>query len=581
MNKLLTLSKLLRKIGLIKESEEIFKISMKFESVYDRFESKKFIRAFNKYYFDEEDLRIVNEHIQNMEDDHDYVQNLNYVKQNIAESVPYDIPEKYRGASLQWLISLVIKDPITNINRIMNIGGPVSNSLEIYFQIMQQGLSRILSKPDLFTIGSLDELLAVVDAARPEYYKYLEKKEYLDAEKGMKKIAETEEYEVFIPTNKGAACALGKGTDWCTASPGLGYYEQYHSEADPLIIFMHKTDKNKRVQFHYGTDQFMDVDDNPISWELKKELNEILASSFPYGNVPENVASLAEEYKKKLNLENESEYVNPKEVLEYLNFNPKEETKKIEKDLKTKYKELIDNIELRKDVDGLKRGINLFLGNLEEKGKEVGPYFASDMIAILLDVTDRVLAYSKGSIGSATSPEKTLDFLDRVEGIYLPFLNRSSDAYDEVDNFNFDIASNINGPKVSNFIIDQEIENLGFEFKSTICIRRMLGNPKASLSKEGLIKIIQHVNKNKEKMLTTDIGKEFFSEIKVRLDLLWKFNSEKEAEEVLKLLEDGIRREDDFKKFYKEMYNAFIKETISNLSSDFINKVYGFYDEYF
>ena len=72
------------------------------------------------------------------------------------------------------------------------------------------------------------------------------------------------DWEVYIPENKGAACKLGKDTDWCTAAPGLEYYKQYHSKDDPLIIFISKKDPTEKYQFHYGSEQFMNRYDEEL-----------------------------------------------------------------------------------------------------------------------------------------------------------------------------------------------------------------------------------------------------------------------------------------------------------------------------
>ncbi|MEK6882114.1 MAG: hypothetical protein AABY22_21030, partial [Nanoarchaeota archaeon] len=80
------------------------------------------------------------------------------------------------------------------------------------------------------------------------------------------------------PHNKGAACELGKGTDWCTAAPGLEYYKQYHKEDDPLFIIHAKT--GEKFQFHYGSGQFMDSTDTQITdKQFFKEIHKILLNT--------------------------------------------------------------------------------------------------------------------------------------------------------------------------------------------------------------------------------------------------------------------------------------------------------------
>ena len=132
-------------------------------------------------------------------------------------------------------------------------------------------------------IYDLGDLQLAVSGATPAYLTWLDKQANKDAEAGTELIFENEKYKIFIPNNKGAACELGKGTTWCTAAPGLDYYNHYHKPEDPLFIIFKKDDRGKdgwssdvvqknpsmkgiaaKYQFHYGTGQYMDAEDVPI-----------------------------------------------------------------------------------------------------------------------------------------------------------------------------------------------------------------------------------------------------------------------------------------------------------------------------
>ena len=226
------------------------------EDVEKRFDSKKFSKAVKRYEISPD-----------------------YAKEQLLARIPKDITEKDKAGALNWLISLFVKDPKQVL--VDPEGRPISRSkvagdLELFFQIKKQNLSRFLNIRSLSRMESVSELAKVVDAAREPYKKHMEKKDYLDAEQGKLKIFENDEYIVYIPTNKGAACELGKGTEWCTAAPGLDYYEQYHKEDDPLIIFKSKFDPTWDVQMHFGTQQFMDVEDEQIDYEEAISLARLL-----------------------------------------------------------------------------------------------------------------------------------------------------------------------------------------------------------------------------------------------------------------------------------------------------------------
>ena len=76
---------------------------------------------------------------------------------------------------------------------------------------------------------------------------------------------------------------MGKGTEWCTAAPGLEYFKQYYKPNDPLFYILDKSD-GERYQFHFGSRQYMDKDDNnlyPSRYHVGDEIMDVLASIVP------------------------------------------------------------------------------------------------------------------------------------------------------------------------------------------------------------------------------------------------------------------------------------------------------------
>ena len=221
---------------------------VKLEDVKQRFQSKKFKKAF--------------------------AAKAENASKRLLDQVPSDIEEKYKGALLNWLISWAIK------NRTVGIPGDFKSSAEIFFQIKEQNLQRLLSKKSIAQISSPEELISVVAQAKPKYDKHIaDKIENSRKGEGQNLIYQTDKWEVYIPETKGAACALGKDTQWCTAAPGLNYYKSYHSKEYPLIIFISKQDPNEKYQFQYKKEQFMDRNDKGINKKpLFFKLNEIVKS---------------------------------------------------------------------------------------------------------------------------------------------------------------------------------------------------------------------------------------------------------------------------------------------------------------
>lgn len=88
-------------------------------------------------------------------------------------------------------------------------------------------------------------------------------------------------YDVYKIEDQGdlgkeAACFYGghnKETRWCTSAPGLSYFNTYIKQG-PLYVLIDKTDKNvgdvsglpqHRYQFHFPSNQFMDINDRQIN----------------------------------------------------------------------------------------------------------------------------------------------------------------------------------------------------------------------------------------------------------------------------------------------------------------------------
>ena len=215
--------------------EEVNKLLLEvtFESVKERFNSKKFLKAFGG------DSKLASE--------------------QLLSTVPSDIEEKSKGVLLNWLISWAIK------NNTSDLPSDFKVAVEIYYQIKQQKLQRFLTKKSISQIETPEELISIVNSAKPEYNKHNDEKlEKSTKGPGQNLVYEDSDWKIYIPETKGASCALGKGTEWCTAAPGLNSYKDYHSKENPLIIFISKSDPEEKYQFHYKTEQFMDPDDDGL-----------------------------------------------------------------------------------------------------------------------------------------------------------------------------------------------------------------------------------------------------------------------------------------------------------------------------
>jgi hypothetical protein len=81
----------------------------------------------------------------------------------------------------------------------------------------------------------------------------------------IKPIITGDKIAILQPNTKRASCFLGKGTEWCTGATDSwnAYWE--HATEGPLYVIL--TDKHGKFQWHFETNQFMDVHDDHIPEE--------------------------------------------------------------------------------------------------------------------------------------------------------------------------------------------------------------------------------------------------------------------------------------------------------------------------
>ena len=267
---------------IIQEELNRLLLEVTFESVKERFNSKKFLKTFGG--------------------------NSKLASEQLLSTIPSDIEEKYKGVLLNWVVSWAIK------NGTYDLPSDFKAAVEIYYQIKQQKLQRFLTKKSISQIESPEELVSIVNSAKPEYDKHNEKKfEKSTKGEGQDLVYEDSDWEIYIPETKGASCALGKGTEWCTAAPGLDYYNEYHSKENPLIIFISKSNPEDKYQFHYETEQFMNRDDRTISGRnIFYELNNLVKTKLK-GKISKKSFKAANSYDFKILKNGGHMYLDPDE----------------------------------------------------------------------------------------------------------------------------------------------------------------------------------------------------------------------------------------------------------------------------
>ena len=235
---------------------------------------------------------------------------------NIDSFVPIDVNDADRSNAILWLIkqfksdlglffALTEEEVLIDANggnqAEANLTNKIRNNLEKFSQFKH--LINPPEKRDLFRIANTRELFsiveahdAVIDAENERLSARIDTQNVLNGFKSLTgKINATKENNTLIlvknpqtgfytiPDENGfvigeihskpASVKLGSGTDWCTAAPGLDYFNHYYQPNDPLYYI---EDNGKRYQFSYGEEQFMDVNDTPVKYKLFQKYTDIL-----------------------------------------------------------------------------------------------------------------------------------------------------------------------------------------------------------------------------------------------------------------------------------------------------------------
>jgi len=235
--------------------------------------------------------------------------------------IPRDIEDGQKALATLWLLRAVKKDSGMRLDFFddhYELGSwkyqNLRNNLERFFQH-----NRFMEPRDLNAVKDVDHLRDTVRGAKERIEADELKKMELDAEGGTDVLRNDEEWYVAVINNKGAACTLGKGTSWCTASPGLNYFKQYYEEDDPLFYIENKGTEEK-WQFHYGTRQFMDINDHQVDRDKFEELHEILKDALEENDYEERYPKVFEhehkDYDKEMNdlLESEREHIDNDQI---------------------------------------------------------------------------------------------------------------------------------------------------------------------------------------------------------------------------------------------------------------------------
>jgi len=126
-----------------------------------------------------------------------------------------------------------------------------------------------IEKRNVNSYNDLSSIYSAVSKFEKDEEMSASEKEKLIKLEGAEQIYDSENWKVIIPKTKDAACLYGKSTKWCTASDGSSNRFSYYHNQGPLFIMINKKiandrDVNKKMQFHFESNQFMDAADNGV-----------------------------------------------------------------------------------------------------------------------------------------------------------------------------------------------------------------------------------------------------------------------------------------------------------------------------
>ena len=183
--------------------------------------------------------------------------------QSLIELDPTYTPgSKNAGTYGRWILTLANKGKLDNIGHVKDLLTRFNDN------------AKYLKNKDIMKYKTMDEVEDMLNDD-DSYKEQSHRQEVRDRQKARKnadlgneakKVYEDSKWEVWIPLTYAASCKLGQGSSWCTASTESDYYYNHYKNAygGDYYININKNDPEEKYQFHFESNQFMDVDDDAI-----------------------------------------------------------------------------------------------------------------------------------------------------------------------------------------------------------------------------------------------------------------------------------------------------------------------------
>lgn len=179
------------------------------------------------------------------------------IAKDIVKADPTSKKGTVKGLYSQWLINLYKKN---------NLKLEDLYKAEEYLTIFDKVKSKLPNK-DISFYKTLPDLFLVVKPYQENKELALSNRELSGKTKVDDEVElfyEDEYIKVEIPLTYRASCALGSGTEWCTATGKTDeYYKNYTKDGQKLYVVFNKDQENK-FQFSFEEEQYMDENDEEI-----------------------------------------------------------------------------------------------------------------------------------------------------------------------------------------------------------------------------------------------------------------------------------------------------------------------------
>lgn len=134
--------------------------------------------------------------------------------------------------------------------------------------------ARIENK-DLNSYKTLDALYDVLETFDDKEDVKSNKQITKDIKSDSKKIIDTPDFKVIVPTTEASAQFYGSGTKWCTAADKNCMFNHYAKDGDLYVIIAKIDGKERKFQLHYESDQFMNERDTEVNAADKAKLSKL------------------------------------------------------------------------------------------------------------------------------------------------------------------------------------------------------------------------------------------------------------------------------------------------------------------